>query len=76
MPSYFSYYDYLLKNWTEKDILSIFQDEQFKLRKELKEQLPQVAIHSEKVAMLAKLAAKAIGADEQLVYVGGIYHGF
>lgn len=58
----------------EKDILSIFQDEQFKLRKELKEQLPQVAIHSEKVAMLAKLAAKAIGADEQLVYVGGIYH--
>lgn len=58
----------------KEDTLSVILDEEFKLRKELKEQLPQVAAHSEKVAVLGELAAKAIGADEQLVYAGGLYH--
>lgn len=53
---------------------NIILAEQFKLRKELKEQLPQIAAHSEKVAVLGKMAAKLIGADERLVYAGGIYH--
>ena len=62
------------KKKEEKDMLSVILDEQFELRKKLKEQLPQVAVHSEKVAALGKMAAKTIGADEQLVYAGGIYH--
>lgn len=49
-------------------------DENFSLKKDLENKLPQVYKHSKQVADLAKGAANVIGADEQLVYAGGIYH--
>lgn len=68
--------NWLFKMKTPAIYLKKISDDNYVAVKLIKNKSTSLYYHSTEVAELARLAARRIGADEELAYAGGIYHDF
>ncbi|MBQ2745916.1 MAG: HDIG domain-containing protein [Lachnospiraceae bacterium] len=66
--------NWVLKMKTPAIYLKKISDDNFVAIRLIKNKSTSLYYHSTEVAELARLAARRIGADEELAYAGGIYH--
>ena len=66
--------NWLVKKQTPAFYLKKISDENYVALRLIKNKSTSLYYHSTEVAELARLAARRIGADEELAYAGGIYH--